>query len=88
MKQRLLLKTMLLLCALIAGSSSSWATDVTYSISSKNTLSTSGTAPKGSTATIVESYSTSKQMTAGNSQTLTLTGYNGVFGYRTDETYD
>ena len=29
MKQKLLLKTLLLLCALVAGSSSSWATDPT-----------------------------------------------------------
>ena len=32
MKQKLLLKTMLLLFALIAGSSSVWATDVKYTV--------------------------------------------------------
>lgn len=77
MKQKLLLKSMLLLFALIAGSSSVWATDVTYTISSKNTLTTTGAAPTGSSASIAETYGTSKQMTSGNSQTLTLTGYNG-----------
>ena len=35
MKQKLLLKTMLLLCALIAGSSSAWATDYSYTFSSQ-----------------------------------------------------
>ena len=50
---------------------------MTYTISSKNTLSTTGTAPTGSSASISETYSNSKQMTKGNSQTLTLTGWNG-----------
>ena len=50
---------------------------VTYTISAKNTLTTTGTAPTGSSATVAETYSTSCQMTSGNSQTLTLTGYNG-----------
>ena len=50
---------------------------MTYTISKKNTLTTTGTAPTGSSATIVETYSTSQQMTSGNSQTLTLSGYNG-----------
>ena len=77
MKQKLLLKTMLLLCALVVGSGSAWATDVIYSIDGRNTLTTTGTAPNGSTATIAETYTTSKQMTSGNSQTLTLKGYNG-----------
>lgn len=54
------------------------AKTVTYTISSKNTLSTTGTAPTSSGASIVETYSTSKQMTGGNSQTLTLTNYGVV----------
>ena len=78
MKKSLLMKTMLLLCALVVGSVSTWATEVTYTISSKNTLTTTGTAPAGSSATIVETYNTSQQMTNGNSQTLTLKGYNGA----------
>ena len=53
------------------------ATTVTYTISSKNTLTVSGTKPTGSLASIVETYGTSCQMTSGNSQTLTLSGYNG-----------
>jgi hypothetical protein len=78
MKKSLLMKTLLLLCALVVGSVSTWATEVTYTISSKNTLTTTGTAPAGSSATIVETYNTSQQMTNGNSQTLTLKGYNGA----------
>ena len=73
--KKTLLRTMLLLFALITGSSSVWAAEVTYTISSKNTLTTTGTAPAGSSATIAETYNTSKQMTSGNSQTLTLKDY-------------
>ena len=52
--------------------------DVKYGITGKNTFSTSGLAPTGSSATLVETYSTSQQITGGNSQTVTLTGYNNV----------
>lgn len=52
--------------------------DVKYEITGKNTFSTIGLAPTGSSATLVETYSTSKQITGGNSQTVTLTGYNNV----------
>ncbi len=48
-------------------------TTVKYNISSKNTLTKeSGEAPSGSSISIAETYSTSCQMTSGNSQTLTL----------------
>lgn len=77
MKQTNFLKSLFLLFALIVGSSSVWATEVTYSITAKNTLSTSGTAPTGSSATLVETYGTSMQMTSGNSQTFTLSKYSG-----------
>lgn len=50
---------------------------VTYTITAKNTVTVSGTAPSGSSATLVETYGTSKQITANNSQTLTLSGWNG-----------
>lgn len=62
---------------LVMGVECAWAETVTYAISSKNTLSPTGTAPEGSTATLVETYSTSQQMTKGNSQTLTLSGFQG-----------
>ena len=64
----------MLLLAVCCGT---WAEEVTYTISSKNTLTVTGTAPANSSATIAETYQTSCQMTKGNSQTLTLKGYNG-----------
>ena len=72
-----LFKSMFLLLCMIVGAGSAWAEEVTYTISSKNTLTTTGTAPTGSSATIAETYGTSKQMTNGNSQTLTLSRYDG-----------
>jgi len=77
MKRFTQLKLWLLAMVILLGSGVTWGATVTYTISAKNTLTTSGTAPVGSSATIVETYSTSKQMTSGNSQTLTLSGYNG-----------
>lgn len=71
-KMKLWLLTMLLLVGSVV-----WGQTVTYTISSKNTLTTSGIAPAGSSASIVETFSTSKQITSGNSQTLTLSGYSG-----------
>ena len=78
MKKHLLTKMTLLLCALIAGSSYGWATDVTYTPTSSLAVSTTGTAPAGSSVSFVNTYTSNKfQMTGGNSQTLTLSGYNG-----------
>lgn len=78
MLKKLHLKTMLLLALMLLGASSTWADEVKYTISSLNTLTTTGTAPAGSSASIVETYSTSCQMTKGNKQTLTLKNYNGL----------
>ena len=50
----------------------------TYTISAKNTFTTTGDVPTGSSAAITETYSTSKQMTANNSQTVTLTNYKHI----------
>ena len=50
----------------------------TYTISAKDTFTTTGDVPTGSSAGIVETYSTSKQMTSGNSQTVTFTNYNHI----------
>lgn len=50
----------------------------TYTIASKTAVTTSGTAPSGSSATYSQTYAaTVSQMTSGNSTTLTLTGYAG-----------
>ena len=75
--QKTHLRVLMLVALLCAGFNSAWGETVTYTISSRNTLTTTGTAPSGSSATIVETYSTSKQMTKGNNQTLTLSGYSG-----------
>ena len=75
MTNKLRVLSTLLLCMI---ASVGWGEEVTYTISSKNTLTTAGTAPSGSSASIVETYSTSCQMTASNSQTLTLKGYEGL----------
>ena len=48
---------------------------VTYTVTSKTAVSASGSTPAGSAATYSQTYSTAKQMTNGNSITLTLTGY-------------
>ncbi len=50
---------------------------VTYTVSSVTEVSTSGTAPDGSSATFKNTYSTKEQMTKNNSQTYTLSGYAG-----------
>ena len=51
---------------------------VTYTVTSKTSVSTSGTAPSGSSATFSQTYSNAAgQMTGGNSITLTLSGYSG-----------
>ena len=50
----------------------------TYTISAKNTLTLTGEAPSESSASIVETYSTSTQITGGNSQTVTLSGWNNL----------
>lgn len=57
--------------------SEAWATDVTYTVSSTSAVTTSGTAPTGSSATYASTYSTKYQLTSGNSMTLTLSGYSG-----------
>ena len=60
-----------------SGGGETLAYTVTYTVTSKNTLTVSGTSPSGSSATLAETYSTSMQMTSGNSQTYTLSGYDG-----------
>ena len=78
--KKLLLKSILLLCALITGTNA-WAGVVTYTVSTRTAVDASGTAPAGSSATFLNTYNPSTaapaQMTGNNSQTLTLSGYNG-----------
>lgn len=77
MKQTNFLKSFFLLFALIVGSLGVWAETVTYTVASTSSVNVSGTAPTGSSATFSNTYSTKEQMTGGNSQTLTLSNYNG-----------
>ncbi len=53
---------------------------VTYTVTSKTEVSTSGNAPNGSSVTFNSTTSTNieEQMTSGKSQTYTLTGYDGM----------
>ena len=60
---------------------SAWATDVTvtYTVNSKTSVTVSGTAPTGSAATFENTGSNGNdQMTAGVTETLTLTGFDGL----------
>ena len=50
---------------------------VTYTVTSTSTVKTTGTAPQGSSAAYSQTHGTAKQMTAGNSITLTLSGFDG-----------
>lgn len=67
-----------LLLLLMVGTSGVWAAEtVTYTVTSKDAVSTVGTAPKGSSATYSQTYGTACQMTSSNTVTLTLSGYDG-----------
>jgi hypothetical protein len=48
-----------------------------YSVSTTNSVVASGISPSGSSSTYAQTYSTAKQMTSGNSASLTLSGYAG-----------
>lgn len=77
MKRTFLLKTMLLLCALIAGSTSTWATEKSYTL----TFKTSGTTNDGST-----SWSTSSKvsdvLTAGADYVSSISAASSVYPAR------
>lgn len=53
------------------------AETVTYTVASTTSVTTSGTAPTGSSATFKNTYTTANQMTKDNSTTLTLSGFGG-----------
>lgn len=79
MKRITFLKSLFLLCALVVGTSSTWATDVKYTVTSKTTVSTSGIAPTESSVTFTSTSSDGDaQMTSGKKQTLTLKNFNGL----------
>ncbi len=81
-KQRFFLSLcLLMLFSLFGGGNLAWAqgTTVTYKVSSTSAVTTSGTAPSGSSATFKNTYNNNnkEQLTGGNSMTLTLSGYAG-----------
>lgn len=63
---------------------------VTYTVTSKTEVSTSGNAPNGSSVTFNSTTSTNieEQMTSGKSQTYTLTGYDGMTIKKSDSLYE
>lgn len=69
--------TLVLALILLMFGNVSWGQTATYTISSKTAVTTSGTAPSGSSATYAQTYTTQGQMTSSNSTTLTLSGYAG-----------
>ena len=74
-KFTLLLSAMLLACA-----TSLWAESktITYTVASTSSVTTTDTAPEGSSATFKNTYTNNKeQLTANYSMTLTLKGYDG-----------
>lgn len=64
---------MLLFCTCVAGNEKT----ATYSVLTKNTVSASGDIPEGSTATYLQTYNRTYQITKDHSSTLTLTGFDG-----------
>ena len=69
---------LLLVMFLTLAASTAWAETVTYTVSSTSAVTKSGTAPDGSSATYKSTYTNAKcQLTANNSMTLTLSGYDG-----------
>ncbi len=54
-----------------------FAETVKYAVKSTNSVTTSGTAPTGSSATYSQTYNTKCQLTKNNSATLTLSGFSG-----------
>ncbi|MBR4583239.1 MAG: T9SS type A sorting domain-containing protein [Bacteroidales bacterium] len=68
----------MLVMMIVVGGKVAWGQTVTYTIATTSTVSTSGTAPVGSSATYSQTYNTAGQMTGGNSTTLTLSGYEGI----------
>ena len=79
-KQRFFLSLcLLMLFSLFGGGNLAWAEGktVTYTVSSTSAVTTSGTAPSGSSATFKNTCSTKKQLTKGDKMTLTLSGYAG-----------
>ena len=72
--KKFLFSILCLFCAVMVQAETLTAT---YSVASKTTLKSSGDLPAGSIATYEQTYTTTSQMTKGNSCTFTLAGYEG-----------
>lgn len=77
-KAKLFLSSLLsVFCILLATNLFGQTDTATYTVYSTTIVTPSGTAPGGSSATYSQTYTTAKQITGGNSATLTLSGYAG-----------
>ncbi|HCY74021.1 MAG TPA: hypothetical protein DHU75_08135, partial [Rikenellaceae bacterium] len=50
---------------------------VTYTVASTSSVTTSGTAPDGSSVSFINTYNTKEQITSNQSQTYTISGFKG-----------
>ncbi len=65
-------------CALLfIGSNAFGQSTAIYTVTSTSAVTTTGTAPSGSTAAYAQTFATAKQLTGGTNASLTLTGYAG-----------
>lgn len=71
------LKSLLLVLTILMGGVNAWGEEVTYTVASTTSVTTTGNAPEGSSATFTNTYSTKDQLTKGNAMTLTLSGFQG-----------
>ena len=71
------LKSLLLVLTILMGGVNAWGEEVTYTVTSTTSVTISGKAPGGSTATYKSTYTNKEQLTGGNSMTLTLSGFQG-----------
>ena len=71
------LKSLLLVLTILMGGVNAWGEEVTYTVASTTSVTTTGNAPEGSSATFKNTYSTKDQLIKNNSMTLTLSGFQG-----------
>lgn len=73
------LKSLLLVLTILMGGVNAWGEEVTYTVASTTSVTTTGTSPEGSSATFTNTCTTTtkEQLTSGNVMTLTLSGFQG-----------
>lgn len=77
MKKLYFLAFLFLCTFLTIGTNTAWGETVTYTVSQKDAVTITGTAPTGSSVTYLQTFDTPTQITKGNSATLTLSGFEG-----------